>query len=405
MAKLSPAINGAGRRKCASWIEAFVAFTDNLESAPVFRKWAAITCLAAAMEQRVWLTTSDRLYPNLYTILVGHPGVGKTRTIMSGRKFLAELPEFHIAPTSMKMASLVDALLAAKRTVICLPEPAIEYNSMTLVVDEWTAFMHAFDDELVGGLTTFYDVVVPYEHHRRGKDIRIRIASPQLSILAGSTPGNLVKFMPDFAWDQGFASRLLLVYSNERIAGDDFLTRRREIPSEMIHDLKLIYSLQGEFTVEESYQKAVAQWRANDERPKPTHPKLLHYNTRRRAHLYKLSMVAAVDVGGSLRLTDREFNCALGWLEEAELNMPSIFSEGSTSVDARAMDEISDYVRRQRGPVSEHKIVHFASNIVAAHNIIRVLHIMQVSGRLAAVEVDRKTGQTLFTASTPSTDR
>lgn len=333
----------------------------------------------------MWITTSDRLYPNLYTILVGHPGVGKTRTIMSGRKFLAELPEFHIAPTSMKMASLVDALLAAKRTIIQLPEPAIEFNSMTLVVDEWTAFMHAFDDELVGGLTTFYDVVVPYEHHRRGKDIRIRIPKPQLNILAGSTPGNLVKFMPDFAWDQGFASRLILVYSGERLSGDDFAYRRRDLPPEMVHDLKLIYSLTGEFTVEESYRKAVAEWRSGDEQPKPTHPKLVHYTTRRRAHIYKLSMVASVDNGNTLRLTEREFRVALGWLEEAELNMPSIFTEGATSVDARAMDEIRDYVARQGKPVSEHRIVHFASNIVAAHNIIRVLHIMQVSGRLVAV--------------------
>ena len=82
---------------------------SNLESAEVFRRWTAITAIAAVLEQKVWLTTSDKLYPNLYTILVGHPGVGKTRTIMAGRKFLVELPEFHIAPTSMKMASLVDS--------------------------------------------------------------------------------------------------------------------------------------------------------------------------------------------------------------------------------------------------------------------------------------------------------
>ena len=254
---IGPAINGRGRRKCHSWIEAFVEYTDNLEASPLFRKWTAITVLAATLEQRVWLTTSDRLYPNLYTILVGHPGVGKTRTIMSGRKFLAELPEFHIAPTSMKMASLVDALLAAKRTIIQLPNPIIEFNSMTLLVDEWTAFMHSFDDELVGGLTTFYDVVVPYEHHRVWrKGANIKIDRPQLSILAGSTPSNLVKFMPDFAWDQGFTSRLILVYSSDRFVGDDFASVRRDVPKEMIHDLKVIYSLQGEFDVSRRLSEA-----------------------------------------------------------------------------------------------------------------------------------------------------
>jgi len=342
--------------------------------------------LAATLEQKVWITTSDRLFPNLYTILVGHPGVGKTRTIMSGRKFLAELPEFHIAPTSMKMASLVDALLAAKRTIIRLPEPAIEFNSMTILVDEWTAFMHAFDDELIGGLTTFYDVVVPYEHHRRGKDIRIKIPHPQLSILAGSTPSNLVKFMPEGAWDQGFTSRLILVYSGERFVGDDFAATRRDLPEEMIHDLKLIYSLQGEFQVTKEYQACVQEWRANSELPKPTHPRLAHYNTRRRAHLYKLSMVAAVDRGQRLVLDEGCFKDALFWLTEAEITMPQIFEEGSSSIDSKAMDEIVDWLRRQGKPVPHHRLVHETAKRVPTHAVLKVMEIMWLSGRLKKSE-------------------
>lgn len=347
----------------------------------MYRKWTAITLIAAALEQKVWLTTSDRLYPNLYTILVGHPGVGKTRTIMSGRKFLAELPEFHIAPTSMKMASLVDSLEAAKRTIIQLPTPALEFNSMTILVDEWTAFMHAFDDELVGGLTTFYDVVVPYEQHRRGKDIRIKIARPQLSILAGSTPSNLIKFMPEFAWDQGFTSRVILVYSNERFVGDDFAASRRELPEAMIHDLKLIYSLQGEFKVSKEFQGLVNEWRQQGEAPKPSHPKLLHYNTRRRTHLYKLSMVSAIDRGNDLTLMAADFQRASTWLGEAELNMPAIFEEGTSSIDARAMDEIADFIR-QRGKVHKQRALHFITTRVPAHAVLKVFDLMIHSGRM-----------------------
>ena len=36
-------MNGAGRRKLASWIESFVDYASNLESAPIYRRWAAIT--------------------------------------------------------------------------------------------------------------------------------------------------------------------------------------------------------------------------------------------------------------------------------------------------------------------------------------------------------------------------
>jgi hypothetical protein len=378
--------NGSGARKCLSWIDSFIAYTDNLESAPLFRKWTAITAIAAALEQKVWISTSDRLYPNLYTILVGHPGVGKTRTIMSGRKFLAELPEFHIAPTSMKMASLVDALLAAKRTIISLPNPAVEFNAMAILVDEWTAFMHAFDDELVGGLTTFYDVTVPYQQKRRGYGgLDIKIPRPQLNILAGSTPSNLIKFMPDFAWDQGFTSRVILIYSNERFIGDDFAVTRRVLPEEMLHDLKIIYSLQGEFRASEEFRQLVNKWRADNEQPKPSHPKLLHYNTRRRTHLYKLAMVHAANRGDSLVLLGDDFHGSMAWLREAELNMASIFEEGAASIDARAMDEIVDFIRRQGKPVREYQVVHFATTIVPAHAVLKVIELMYLSGRVKKV--------------------
>ena len=256
---------------------------------------------------------------------------------------------------------------------------------MTLCVDEWTAFMHAFDDELVGGLTTFYDVVVPYEHHRAwrtAKGTNIKIPRPQLSILAGSTPSNLIKFMPPNAWDQGFTSRIILVYSDERFVGDDFASTRRDLPEGMIHDLKVIYSLQGEAQTTEGYRKCIANWRANSENPKPTHPKLAHYNTRRRAHLYKLSMVSAVDRGNELVLDAEDYQTALGWLTEAEMNMPGIFEAGSATVDARAIDEIVDFIRRQGKPVPHHRIVRETAQRVPSHTVLKVIEIMWLSGRI-----------------------
>lgn len=390
----SPAINGAGKRKSNSWIESFVNYTSNLEAAEIFRKWAAITTIAATLEQKVWLLTSAPLYPNLYTFLVGHPGVGKTRTVMAAGMFFRELPDFHMAPTSMSMASLVDALLEAKRMIIQLPNPPMEYNSMFIVADELSAFMHKFDEEIIGGLTTFYDVTVPYAQHRRGKDIRIKIKHPQLSILSGTTPSNLMRFMPENAWDQGFTSRVIMVFSDERIITDIFAQESRGLPDGMLHDLCLINSLSGQFSVTEDYKNAINNWRALGQTPIPNHPKLIHYCTRRLGHLLKLSMVAAVDKSNELLLTKDDFNRAMGWLLEAEDTMSEIFKAGSTGNDAKAMDEIFHFVLISDlgAGVSESKIVNFARERVPAHSVMRVLEIMERSGMLQAISNDPKTG-------------
>src|SRR5258708_12929487 len=110
--------NGSAARRCHSLIESFVAATTNLESPEIFRKWAAIGSIAAALEQKVWLQTSSALYPNLYVFLVAHPGAGKTRTVRALKRNFTELPEPHIAPTSPTPSTLLATLLTLNTQLV-----------------------------------------------------------------------------------------------------------------------------------------------------------------------------------------------------------------------------------------------------------------------------------------------
>lgn len=385
--------NGSGKRACKDgFINAFIAYTENLEAAPIFRLWAAIAIIGAVLEQKVYLQTSAPLYPNPYIFLVGHPGVGKTRTISAAASFLREIPEFHLSPTSMSAASLVDALMDAKRTIVQMPEPMIEYNSMAIVADELSAFMHEFATEMMGNLTTFYDVV-PYGHSRRGRDIKIKIKRPQLSILCGTTPSNLMKFMPEQAWDQGFTSRTIMVFSDERIVSEDvFALAFRKLPEDALRDLKTINTLIGGFKVTQEYKDAVNNWRKLGQPPIPTHPKLLHYSTRRLAHLFKLSMVSAADNGNDLLLMKGDFNRALGWMIQAEDMMPDIFRAGSVGADSKAMEELMHCCMiNDRGEgVPETMLARRAAELVPVTSVQRLLEVMVQAGMLRVYKIHSK---------------
>lgn len=406
----APHLNGAGTRKCISWIDRFVESTVNLESPVLFRRWSAIATIAAALEQKVWLQTSTPLFPNIYTVIIGHPGVGKTRSVRAAKRYFTELPEHHLAPTSMSPASLVDALTRSKRTHIDKLGVAKEYNSITIMADELGAFMHKYDDEMVGVLSAFYDNDI-YGQERRGNELRIKIKSPQVTMLAGSTPSNLMKFMPENAWEQGFTSRIVLVFSDERFVGDDFAVEDKGIDPDLVADLKVINGLHGKFEVTEAYRSAVNDWRAAGEPVVPNHPKLIHYATRRRVHLYKLSMVAAIDRSNHLLLTKDDFNRALGWLLEAELTMPDIFKAGAGSADSKAMDEIFHFVlvneakyKNGKGVslgVPEHKMINFARERLPVHSILRVVEIMEQAGKIRSLGMDGRTGQRRFVAEVP----
>lgn len=375
------------KRKLASWVDAFVTHTDNLDAPVLFRKWAAISTIAQVMEQKIWLTTSSPVYANMYVFLLGHPGTGKTRTIRASRAYTEEIVDFHRAPVSFTFPSLVDALVRAKRNVIRPPHDPLEYNTITISADELGTFMHKWDKEMADGLSALYDPD-PYGHERRGNEIRIKLKSPQVNILCGSTPSNLVETLPEGAWGQGLTSRVLMVFSDERIVGDDFEKVTRKLNADLLHDLRLINSISGEFTVSQDYRAAINNWRKLGELPVPGHPKLIHYNSRRKVHLYKLSMVACIERSSTLVLSKDDFNRAMGWLLEAEGAMPEIFQAGSQSADGKAMDEILHLIRMAdisgKG-VPETKIVNFARERVPANTVLRLLEIMERSGQIIAL--------------------
>lgn len=384
--------------------------TASLESPTLFRKWAGISLLAAVAEQKIHVVSGgEQMYPNLFCFLVAHPGVGKTRSIRAARKYYAETPDPSLAPTSLTASSMIDALGRAKRKAVYSiggELETLEYNSLYITADELQAFMKEYNTEAAATMSAFYDID-PYGQERRHDDFKVKIPRPQLNLVCGATPSVIMTYLPVGAWEQGFCSRTIMVFSDERQIGDDFEERDTSLNPDLIHDLNCIAGLVGRFEVTEEYRNAVNGWRKLGEDPVPTHPKLIHYATRRRVHLYKLSMVSAIDRSDTLLLTRDDFNRAMGWLLEAEATMPDIFKAGSGNADARAMDEIYHYVLTlgaTRGPVPEGKIIKFAKEHIPLHSIERVIRIMTQAGMLVEAGLDRRTGLKLFKAQVPDID-
>lgn len=399
-------MNGAGLRKCQSWIGSFLEYTESLESPSLWRQWTAISVIASVMERKVWVrTTKGDLHPNLYTVLVGYAGTGKSVTIAAGESFLRDITGVHIAPTSMSMAAMVDTMLEAKCTVVRpnkIP-PLVEYHSLCILADELSALIHTYDREFMAGLTKIYDGGF-YGQSRRGKDLRIKLESPQLNILAGTTPSNLIQFMPEGAWEQGFASRIVLIFSADRHLTDLFDFRRADplhaaSRGALAHDLQLIYSLFGEMEFADDAIAEIREWRAAGEKPTPTHPKLVSYCARRTSFLIKLCMVASASRGGDMKITVEDYRLAKAWMLGAEEAMPDIFSAGIAGGDSKAMDEGWYFVwarwAKVKKAVPEHELIHFMRERVPSHSVLRVIEIMEKDGTLKG-EYQVATGVKLY---------
>lgn len=396
-------INGSGKRKSESWIESFVDHTDNLEAPEIFRRWSAIGILAATLERKVWVNVpgSGPLYPNLYTFLVGHAGLGKSKAIKAAVQFYADLPDPRpMTATSVTMASLTDHLVEFKRQVVRHPEPILEYNTAFIVADELSAFMAEYKDNgLIPGLTALYDCGA-YSQSRRTKDLRIILERPQVNILTGTTPSNLLLFIPDYAWEQGFTSRILMIYADTKPSINVWKTPIKEPPLDMLYDLAVINMTSGQLAWEPAWAEAMNDWKQTGEKPRPDHPKLKWYNERRYAHLIKLSMISSLDRSNELLLRKEDFARALGWLLDAEQQMSAIFQATGQGLDARVIEDVLHFVQKtgDRG-MSEHLVIReIAKRGVPVHNVRRVVEVMEQSGQIKAVSVDARTSNRIFKA-------
>jgi len=168
---------------------------------------------------------------------------------------------------------------------------------------------------------------------------------------------------------------------------DDIFDQKEFYSEDLEHDLRSIFALQGQFRVTQPYRDAYQAWRKAGCPPAPTHPRLVHYNSRRGAHLLKLSIIASADAGDELVLDRVHFDRAMGWLLGAERYMPFTF-QVSSSVDSRAIDEVVHWVKG-KGTVSSGQLIMFMAQRMPINTIDRTITLMKDSRMLIVASADR----------------
>lgn len=377
-------------RRLTNWITSFVQQTEAIESPEIFRRWAAIGTLSAVLERRVWsFTKGTNLYPNLYVALVAPPGIGKSAVIGQCETMLRNIEELFIAPSSVTAASLIDTLFLAQRKIVIPARSLVaQFNSVQIFSSELQNFLPAYEAAFMGVLTKLYDCELYEERRRTGKVQHIRIDNTQLSMVAGTTPSYLNGFLPEGAWDQGFMSRVIMVYSGEASNAEMFPEGRDDYKDQLYHDLvadlRYMMSYYGQIEWTDAAKHKLVAWINDGENPKPQHSRLQSYNARRRAHMIKLSVVACIARGDTeLKVTADDVTIAFDWLFEAEATIPDIFKSMIVTNEARIMQDAHYFLitinDKTHKPVPEHYLVNFLKDRIPSQNIKNVIDIMQRS--------------------------
>lgn len=391
-------MTGAGLepRQLLSWIDSFCEYAEVRGCAQLWSKWSAISVLAGALERRVWIRTAKgEFYPNIYCIIVGPPGLGKSIALNLAELFLRPIenkphaPGIFLAPSTVSAASLLDSLSESHRKIVRPADnpPITEFNYFTVFASELGIFLPDYEPRFITRLIKFYDGEHFEERLRSRENKQIIIERGQMTLFGATTPSYLNGFLPEGAWDQGFTSRTIFVYNGERIHSavwpeETQHDRFEKLFLALIHDIKQIAKLFGKMEWDDSAMDAITQWNNHDLPPVPRHRKLEHYNSRRLGHLLKLCMIASVSRSNDLHITLVDYQTALGWLLEAEAVMPDIFSAmGGIAGDSEAIEQawemLMKHFLKTNKAVPKHILVNFLKDRVPASSIQKVIETME----------------------------
>lgn len=372
-------------RRLKSWLDGYMQYTEDTGSPTMFRRWAGLFTLAAALERKVWIKTKKGvLYPNLYIFLVSPPGAGKTLATSLSHELLTELDDHHIASTSVTKAALMDELVGAERKIVRPQDnpPISTFNSLAILSNELGTLIPGYESDFMNVLTDVYDCRI-YSEARRTKDLRSKMPNPQLNLIAATTPSYLNNLLPEGAWDQGFLSRTLLVYAGALPPGDlfeDEVVNDDLYRKALVEDLKQIGNLYGKMSFEADAAEAITAWHKAGGPPAPDHPKLTHYNTRRTAHLLKLCMAISASTTNERVITLDHYAEALDLFLHMEASIPDIFKSMTSGGDGKVMQEAwhfaYEFWMKDQKPIREHLMVEFLANKTPSHNVAKMLDVM-----------------------------
>lgn len=352
----------------------FMALTEGVISPDIFKLWTGITMVAAALERRVWIKNGPRLaFPNLYTLLVAPPGVGKY-IVEFARELMDEVHEpgtkvgaFKIAPDSVTNASLVDAIKAARAVRVQKKGEALEYHSLFVPAEEFQVLLPVYDMQMIATLNSIYNNKPLHRETRRTGAVRdVQIVNPQLNILAGAQPSYFASTFPEEAWSTGFARRIIMIYSPETpkysLFGDAF--ENKELRERVKYKLSRMSQQYGQMRWRTEAVEFLSDWHDKGGPPVPQHSKLAHYVRTRSLNVLKLSIISCVSRTGGDLIELEDVKRALHWLLTAESLMPDIFREMIGKSDIQIIEEMHYFVsaifhKNKQRPIQGAKIMHF----------------------------------------------
>jgi hypothetical protein len=251
-------------RRLDDWIESYLHFTRYHIAVEKFHLWSALGVLGVAINKSRWIDSGYRkTYPNLYILLVGPSGVGKS--------YSSDLAFDILRESKAKVKIFSDSITAAG-LVEFMGQSTITYEIDGRIIVKTPVSVYASEigtmltrrnslEELAIILTELFNRDTDYESTTKGTN-KTTIKGPNLSFFACCPPEWILENLTSVGLKNGFLGRMLIVTDSKKRFHESQLLGQLEwnLRDDLIHDLQVISNQSVQMIWSTEANKAYDGW-------------------------------------------------------------------------------------------------------------------------------------------------
>lgn len=389
-----------------SWLDAFLEYTDDMESPKEWLLWSGISTLSSVIKRNCYIPWRKiRLYPNQYIVFVGPPGIGKGEAMRVGQSLVEPDNLINYIKDWHTPQQIIDELSVGFQSLhmqikvgqIITTTPNTDHTAC-IFAEELAVLLQNYDNMTTIMCTWWDKGEFEYKTKHKGQHT---IKDLSVSLLAACVPDYLRSLTKDRmgAITGGFTARTIFVYATkkDKLNKDSFglpppiMTKMK---SELMNDLKHISTLQGAVTLD---QEAFKYWDKiydeHNQRGIIDSDASQNFKARISAHVLKTATAISLSESDNLKITRTQLERASRIVERVRDQVDIVFRCVGESQLSGASAKILAYIE-QAGFVTYYQLLKVMYRDVTEDQFTGIMSVLVKVGAIR--ETQTPTGKIAY---------
>jgi hypothetical protein len=355
---------------CGNWIRRYLEFCSGTEAPDMYFVWTGYAVLSSVIGRNIFFRRGRSVhYTNIYVILVGAAGEGKSYAMAIAKRLLEDVENIspRISMSTETPEGWLRYMAGDPSVVPPIPSPVaeivkhpgggdIESHPMTIFAGEFIDFIAKAPMDWINTLNHIYDEdFYGYRTKNRGTD---RLTGPYI-VLVGALPTDISSDLQNNKIiTSGFARRTIFQYGDRKIDQPipiiEYPPEKATLKKELVAYLEELRFVRGEMFWSEESRAFWDEWyRSNSARIADAPHYMTSWLKSKPDQVVKIAMLTSLGESFALELKPSHFQVAIAFFEELEQTLYKIFGGVGRNELAAIADRMFDFIRKSPVPIKK----------------------------------------------------